>query len=571
MTDRASLPPGAPVAPGAADRLHAYLARFGAAPGAVVTAPEPLWTGDAAAARRLAAGVLRFGGALAEAPGKSPWDVPPPTEAWAEALHGFDWLDDFAATDPATRSKLRLWLFDWIDRHGGGGQGWRADLTGRRLSRWICHAPLILSGAGPARSRDFFRALGRQARFLRRRWRAAPEGLPRFQALAGLIHAGLALEGAEGAPLAAGIAALGREAARAVAQDGGVPSRSPEALFEIFAILVWAARSLEEAGRPPAAEHLAAIPRLAAALRVLRLGDGRLARFHGGGGGDTERLDRALAASGARPAAPVRETMGFHRLGSGRTVLILDAESDASGGGAAETAHASLFCFEISVGRRPLIVNCGPGARFGAEWRRAARATAAHSGLTIDETSSARLSGATGRLVQPGHVSAVREEDETGVWLIAEHDGWIASHGLVHQRRLWLSADGGDLRGEDRVTATGPGARAVFDIAAGRENRLSVPFTIRFHLHPEAEADLFLAGSAARLRIGAEVWVMRQSGGALSIEESVWLDEARAAPRATKQIVVRAAAKDYRGEVKWTFRRAEAERPEPRAEAEAEA
>ncbi len=554
--------------PSRADRMHAFLARFGRAPTAIVTAPEPLWTGDGAEARRLASGLLRFAGALVEAPGKSPWDVEPPTAAWAETLHGFDWLDDFAAADPETRSALRDWVFDWITRFAGGaGPGWRPDLTGRRLSRWIAHAPLILSGAGPARSRAFFRALGRQTRFLARRWRAAPAGLPRFRAAAGLVHAGLALEGAEGKTLATGAAALGREAARSVWQDGGIAARNPEALAEVFAILVWAARSLEGAGRAPAAEHAAALPRLAAALRALRLGDGRLARFHGGGGGDPERIDRALSASGIRPAAPVRETMGFHRLGSARTTILFDAAA----AGESAAAHASLFCFEMSVGRRPLVVNCGPGARFGEEWRRAARATAAHSGLSVDETSSARLSGAEGRLTRPGHVSAVREEDESGVWLVAEHDGWLGSHGLVHHRRLWLSADGTDFRGEDRVDATGPGPREIFDAAARREERGSVPFTIRFHLHPEAEAGLFLAGSAARLRLGSEIWVMRASGGALSIEESVWLDEARAAPRATKQMVVRAAAKDYRGAVKWTFRRAEGEGPEARAAAEADA
>lgn len=553
---------------GAGDRLHAVLAGFGRAPGAVVTSPEPLWTGDGAAARRLASGVLMFAGSLAEAPGASPWTIPAPTADWSDTLHGHVWLDDFAAAgEGEARARLRDWLFDWIARFGGGrGPGWRADLTGRRLTRWICHAPAILSGAGPDRSRAFFAALGRQIRFLRRRWRTAPEGLPRIEAAAGLIYAGLALEGAEGAPLAAGIAALGREAERRVGRDGGVPSRSPEEAAAVFATLLWAARSLREAGRAPAPEHEAALPRLAAAVRALRLGDGRLARFHGGGGGDPERIDAALAASGARPAASVRETMGFHRLASGRTVLVFDGSAE----GAARTAHASLFCFEMSVGRRPMIVNCGPGARFGETWRKAARATAAHSGLAVEEISSARLAGG-GRLVQPAHVSALREEDETGVWLIAEHDGWLASHGLLHHRRLWLSADGGDLRGEDRVSAEGPGPRAIFDMAAGRENRMEAPFSIRFHLHPEVEAEPFLAGSALRLRAGGETWVMRQSGGRLSMEESVWLDEARARPRATKQIVVRAAAKDYRGAVKWTFRRAEAERPSAREAAESEA
>ncbi|MEO1611350.1 MAG: heparinase II/III family protein [Pseudomonadota bacterium] len=543
------------------DRWAARIARLGASPKAVVTSPEPLWTGDAASARRLASGLFLFGGALVEAkPGASPWDQSAPTAAWEEALHGFDWLDDLvASSDPATQDALKQWLYDWIDRYGGGvGPGWRPDLTGRRLTRWICHAIILLNGAGPERSRAFFTAIGRQTRFLRRRWKTAPPGLPRFQAAAGLVYAGLALEGAGGATIREGIAALGWEAATSVGDDGGLPSRNPEHLVEVFSILVWAKQSLMEAGEMVNEAHEAALDRLAGAIRAMRHGDGVLARFHGGGGGNPERIDRALSVSEMRPHGRTHHTMGFHRIANGGTLVLFDGGA-APEGHWATTVHASAFCFEASIGRRQLVVNCGPGARFGDEWRRAARATAAHSGLTIDDMSSARLTKDEGLFSGASKFTCIREEDARAVRLIAEHDGYLKTHGLMHQRRISLSPDGGDLRGEDRVIADAPGAQALFDQVAGPG---TVPFTIRFHLHPDVEADIFLAGGAVRLKTADDdVWVMRQLGGRLTIEDSVFLDEGRLTPRATKQIVVRAEAREYRGEVKWALRRAEADRP----------
>ncbi|MEM7546799.1 MAG: heparinase II/III family protein [Pseudomonadota bacterium] len=559
-------PASAASRPSRGDRFHARMAGLGPDPKAIVTSPEPLWTGDAAAARRLAAGLFLFGGAMVEARGESPWDQPPPTQPWEEALHAFEWLDDMvAASDERSRAVLGGWLHEWVTRYGrGAGPGWRPDIAGKRLTRWICHAPTLLSGAGPDRSRAFFSTIGRQTRFLKRRWRSAPEGLPRFQAAAGLIYAGLAVEGSGGTTIRDGIAALDKECARSVAGDGGLPSRNPEHLVEVFSILVWAQRSLEEYDLKAGREHQAALPRLAAAIRALRLGDGTLTRFHGGGSGNPERIDRALAASGLRPSSRIYETMGFHRLGSARTGLIFDAGVRANGH-AATTAHASAFCFEVSIGPHPMIVNCGPGARFGEEWQRASRATAAHSGLTIDNVSSARFNQNDLLVKGAANISCVREEDATGVRLIASHDGWIRTHGLVHHRRISLTGDGTDLRGEDRVIAEGPGPAAAFDQAAGVENRMGIPFTIRFHLHPDVEADIFLAGGAVRLRApSGDTWVMRQLGGDLKIEDSVYLDEARVAPRATKQIVVRSMATNYRGQVKWAFRRAEAERPTDR-------
>ena len=369
-----------------------------------------------------------------------------------------------------------------------------------------------------------------------------------------------------------GVAALDRTGRTTIGPDGGVASRSPEDLFEIFAILVWAAQSLRENGIEPSHSHLEAMTRIAPAIRAMRLGDGSLARFHGGGGGDPERIDRALVASGLRPAQRIFQCMGFHRISTARSTVVFDG-GVVGKGDEAVGFHASAFCFEASVGRRPMIINCGPGAAFGDEWRTASRATAAHSGLTIEDMSSSRLItrriGAPRLLGGAKEITCAREEDASGVRLIASHDGYLATHGLIHQRRLILSADGGDFRGEDSVTSTGPGPQSMFDMAAGRMDKMSVPFTIRFHLHPDVEADVFLAGSAVRLRPpSGDLWVMRQLGGDLTIEDSVFLDDRRARPRATKQIVVRGEAIEYSGVVKWAFRRAEPNKPAPRDLAE---
>lgn len=526
--------------PGAGDRFHAWRARFGRTPRSLAFTPEPLQTGNGDRARRLAAGYLGFRGMEVE--GQNPWAITPPGREWAEALHGFDWLDDCAvAPDEESRKRLLSWLFDWISLYGKGGPGWRAEIIGRRLSAWLAHAPFILEHASPRESRAFRRSLARQTRFLRRRWQGAPEGPGRFRALSGLIQASLAL--GDQSALRKDLATLAEECRRAIGGDGGLHSRNPEDLVEVLSTLAALAQSLEAEGIT--APYRESLIRLAAGLRALRFGDGALARFHGGGAGDVERIDRALAASGIRASAPVEEVMGFHRLASAGTVLIFNSGGEA--GSAAKGGHESRFCIEAGIRKQPLITSCGPGARFGPEWQDAARRMAAHSGLTLDDDDAP---GA------PGHISAIRQEDETGLWLIAEHEGWRESHGLIHQRRLFLSADGSEIRGRDLLTASGPGPRAAFD-AVAKDRR--IPFTLRFHLHPDVEVESFLAGSALRLRPGdGDLWIMRQSGGALKLEESVFLDEARATPRATKQIVVRARAKDYRGEVKWTFRRADA-------------
>ncbi|MEJ2371621.1 MAG: molybdopterin-dependent oxidoreductase, partial [Gemmatimonadales bacterium] len=71
-------------------------------------------------------------------------------------------------------------------------------------------------------------------------------------------------------------AALGR---------GGDPREAGELDDFDFPALTWAAQGVEAAGGRPDRAHLLAMERIAPTLRALRLGDGSLAQFHGGGVG----------------------------------------------------------------------------------------------------------------------------------------------------------------------------------------------------------------------------------------------------------------------------------------------
>jgi uncharacterized heparinase superfamily protein len=172
-----------------ADRLAVLRAGLGAASRGFQWRPEPRFPGSVVAGRQLLAGNFRFGGALMDAPGTSPWALDPPNEAFRDALHGFEWLGDLAALPHAEgRATARDWLLDWVRRYGrGAGPGWTPDLAGRRQIRWITHGLFLLNGMTRRDSRAFHRALGRQAGFLAARWSRATPGLPRFEALTGLV------------------------------------------------------------------------------------------------------------------------------------------------------------------------------------------------------------------------------------------------------------------------------------------------------------------------------------------------------------------------------------------------
>ena len=544
-------------------RAHAWASGLARPATGFVSQPEPRTIGSFARGRQLVAGNYQFAGHLIESDDNALWDLVMPDGDFEEELHGFAWLDDLAAVgDIEARERAQAWLWQWIERYGRGrGPGWTPELAGRRLIRWVTHALFLLRGVEGEASNAFFRSLAQQTIFLGRRWQTSTPGLPRFEALTGLIYAGLSLEGME-RHLAPAVKALARECERQVDAQGGIPTRNPEELLEVFTLLTWAAAALNDCGQSASEAHLAAIERIAPTLRTLRHSDGGLARFHGGGRGLEGRLDHALAASGVKGRQPDGLSMGYARLSAGRTSVIVDA-SPPPGGKASYNAHASTLAFELTSGRRPLIVNCGSGASFGSEWRRAGRATPSHSTLSLEGYSSARLgnSGTRHEMLSdaPQYVPIQMSQAPDGIRFEGGHDGYVKSHGLTHARTLELTFDGRGLAGEDLLIALDDAAKRRFEKAMDEVELQGIPYQLRFHLHPEVDAAVDMGGAAVSLALkSGELWVFRTDARAVvTLEAGVYLEKGRLKPRSAQQIVISARAVDFASRLRWSLEKAQ--------------
>ena len=433
------------------------------------------------------------------------------------------------------------------------------------MIRWIHHALFLLRGRKADDSEGFYSALAAQTLFLAKRAHVAAPGLARFEAMTGLLYAGLSLQGME-AHVAPAREALGSDCAKQVNAQGGIPTRNPEELLEVFTLLTWAQQALQEADLDPDPRHVEAIGRIAPTLRTLRHADGGLARFHGGGRGLEGRLDRALAASGNKKRQADGLAMGFARLSAMRTSIIVDAAPPPAGAASAR-AHASTLAFELTSGRRPVIVNCGSGGGFGEEWRRAGRATPSHSTLCLQGYSSARLGAprwigeARRELLEdaPRHVPVQMSHLPDSLRFEGGHDGYVTVQGLTHARSLELSLDGRSLKGEDYLVALDAPSKKRFDRAMDSMKLAGLPFEIRFHLHPEVDVALDMGGTAVSMALrSGEIWVFRFDGAVdMTLDPSVYLEKGRLQPRATKQVVLSGRAMQYATRVRWSLAKAQ--------------
>ena len=546
------------------NRLRAKRAKAKNVPTQFDHFPEPRTIGSFEIGEHLIQGQFYFAGELIEASSKSIWSITSPTPDFTAEMHGFLWLDDLAAVgDADSRHLAQAWTMDWIARYDGGkGAGWTPAMTGSRILRICAHARFLFLDLEKPHALKVLRSLARQLDYLGNTWRQEPMVRRRLEALAGLIFAGVSFTGREKA-LSAANKAIGSECARHIGENGEIPTRNPEELMEIFTLLTWVYRTLEDANITPDQRLVDALERIAPTLRGLRLGDGNLTRFHGGGRGREGQLDQVLSDSRIRKSRVGELAMGFDRLTAARITLLVDcaAPSDLP---VSNHAHASTLAFEMSSGRHPIVVNCGAGQKFSAQWERRCRATASHNTVAVEQLSSSRIAPegivthtfGERLLDKPANVTRNRKADGQGNWLLATHDGYDSTHGLIHKRRLYLSPDGREFRGQDNLAATTEPQRKRFKAAIATVPSLGVTYAAHFHIHPEVKAKLADDHKSVTLQLqNGEVWAFRQEGGLLSLESSVFLDQWRHKPRVTKQIVVSGRVLDYSNRITWIFKR----------------
>src|SRR6188768_1664308 len=456
----------------------------------LLIAPQDLRTADPTRASEIYSGRFAFAGKVVICDGRSPFEIEPPSEEWSEQLLGFGWLRHLRAADSSiTRANARALVGEWIALQGAFDtlEGWRPDIVARRIISWLCQAPLVLHDADMKFYRRFLRNLTRQVRYLHRTVNATRDGLPRIQAVVALTYAALCMQGQ--ARLLKGVTRkLSDELGRQVLPDGGHASRNPGALIELLLDLLPLRQAFAARNVPPPPALNNSIDRMMPMLRFFRHGDGNFALFNGMGPTRTELVSTVLAYDDARgnPVANAPHS-GYQRAQCGDALLIVDAGSPPPLAMSAE-AHAGCLSFELSARNHRIVVNCGLPAVSRSTWRHVARATAAHSTVTFNDTSSCRFMTSESLksllgvpiLSGPADVQVARQERDGGVMLRLSHDGYLDRFGVVHHRSFRLSADGKRLDGED-----------VFVPAHGE----SLPakrgdgFAVRFHLHPTVKAN----------------------------------------------------------------------------------
>ncbi len=496
---------------------------------------------------------FQFAGETVDIQQGSVFDRRPPGAAWAAALHGFDWLPALSgAGGEVARDFAAQLITEWLTRHASYTEpAWLPEVTARRLVQIFAHGRFVIANSDMLWRSKLFVSLRQQSAVLGRIADEAPSGLPRMEAAVACLLCCACLDD-DPRRVEVALERLARELALQILPDGGHVSRSPEDLLCAYRQVVMALDGLAAMAAPVPAPLRSAHDRITPMLRFFRCGDGALALFNGGGEGDGRMIEALLARDEVRGQPFLYAPhSGYQRLAASRSLVIMDCGAPPQGPFSTR-AHAGCLAFEFGSGRHRIVVNCGAEKEAPARWNGALRATAAHSTVTLADTSMLPIlaPGLAQRLLGPRLMDSSampqtdRRETAQGWRVEASHRYYLAEFGVVHGREMTLSPRGTKLTGCDYLLP---------DSARSGE---SVPFAVRFHIHPDVRVSPSLSGDILLKLPNGEGWRFRQ-GRTAAIEESVYVGQG--STRRSEQIVLGGEVRDKPVEIAWMFEQIGAE------------
>lgn len=499
------------------------------------------WSGDGDVGRLLGRGVLRANGVSLPLDGRF-WDMAAANPFWLQTVHSFAWMRDLRAAGGDQSRRIARKLADcWMDLYDRWHADiWRGDIMGDRIAIWLSFYDFFCGSADEDFQRRYFASLNRQARHLSRQFPSGLSGVALLKAARGLIYAGLSLPGRDDWILQ-GFECILKEIPKQITKDGLHVSQSPQQLLECTRIFLDLRYALNRASLPVPKALQNVIEQVGPALRFFSYPDRKFAVLHGGQECDAAEIESVLSQMrAAKRAAKLTNLGGFERVMVGRSLLMMDG-SVAPDAPHDTQWHSAPLSFEFLYGRERIFTHCG-GHPSHPEWQQILRHTAAHNTLVVDGRPAHELRAdlSVGRSAAFSGIE--RSESRDACLISGVQKAYMASLGLVHSRRLFLTDQGHDLRGEDTVT---------FETAPDSPRDL----VFRFHLHPKVQVSQVSPDQdvVLSLPVGGR-WRFYGVGAHLDVEPSIYLGQG-IKPVPTQQLVLKTSCSGGTTQIKWALQR----------------
>lgn len=429
-------------------------------------------------------------------------------------LHNFSWLP---ALNIKTEKELGCLIIDqWINNFSNYNEKyWTLDIVTMRLIYWISSYEIIFKNSDLIFRSKVINNIVKQTKHLFKNISLIRGGVDKIKSLAALILVGNSFEQYE-EYTQYGLKNLEDELGNFVSKDGFVKSKNPEDLFWTLYFLVIIREWLTLSRKQTPAFINIYINSLGICFKFLRFSSGDLPLFNGANQINTEKFYEFLESRGYEFESMENIFCGYAKIKSKKIELFIDANNPSSMLHS-RNYQAGPLSFELTSGGIKFICNSGSGKNLGEELSYLSSSTAAHSTVTINDTSScifqknALIRKYFGNSLIEKHNIFKQEfkNDKEFIQCIVGHDGYEKRFKILHERQITLFKSKNHIEGIDSLKCK------------NLENK-NLTFSVRFHIHPDIRITKTMGNDILLSSSGGEGWIFRSPQIPTKIEKNLY-------------------------------------------------
>ena len=442
------------------------------------------------------------------------WKITNLEENKIKKLHNFCWLP---ALNIKTEKELGCLIIDqWINNFSNYNEKyWTLDVVTMRLIYWISSYEIIFKNSDLIFRSKVINNIVKQTKHLFKNISLVSSGVDKIKSLAALILVGNSFEQYE-EYTQYGLKNLEDELGSFINKDGFVKSKNPEDLFWALYFLVLIKEWLTLSRKQTPAFINIYINSLGICFKFLRFSNGDLPLFNGANHINTEKFYEFLESRGYEFENMENIFCGYAKIKSKKIELFIDANNPSS------ILHsrnyqAGPLSFELASNGIKFICNSGSGKNLGEELSYLSSSTAAHSTVTINDTSScifqknALIRKYFGNsLIEKHNIFKTEfKNDKEFIQCIIAHDGYEKRFKILHERQITLFKSKNHIEGIDSLKCK------------SLENK-NLTFSVRFHIHPDIRITKTMGNDILLSSSEGEGWIFRSPQIPTKIEKNLY-------------------------------------------------
>ncbi len=475
---------------------------------------------------------------------KNVWKLENIGEKNLSELHKFTWLSQLDIKNQKKTAKdiIVEWL---IKNNTYNEKNWHHVITANRLIFWICCSHFTIRNDDMVFRAKITNNIVKQALHLNKNLTFIHNKLDKILVLASLVLVSVTFEGNQKL-FQNTIKNLSNEIKSIIDKNGFVESKNPEDQFWLLHHLILT-REFLIFSQNTVPEFLDQnIQKIGDNYKSLLLSNNHLPLFNGAKNRDTLEFNKFLKAKNYK----------FEKKNKSHAYLIskikkfeiaLDANNPPTDLNS-QNYQAGCLSFEFIYNGKKVISNCGSAHNFKGDLPYLSQTTAAHSTLTINDTSSCLFQ--KNKLIRSFYGNSLLQKlkvykkdlntDKDTISIISGHNGYQKKYNTLHERKIVIQENEGKLTGDELLIV------AKKDLAF-------LNFSLRFHITPESKL-IQTQGGDILLSVDNQGWRFKCSHP-VKIEDSLYFAHYDKILE-SKCVLVEGVLKDKVNNINWTLEKA---------------